>query len=459
MNYDSRSEITVADAVSQGWAYRSSTSRVIPNILGAISPRVRAREWMPVRQDKPLPVGDLCSLVTDALRSNPSGLAIIFSHDHYLTISGGVQNVVGDEQRALMADGWAFLHVCPNQPLPLLAPPGKAEDFLLVMSLNGSTCGVIRMSDLIAVVDELARDGTRIQPIVHHLLGFAPELVGALIVASKEEPLVWIHDLFTLCPSVHLLRNETRFCKAPPNRSAVCGICHSGLERGEHVERMKAFFDDAKPVVAAPSRTILQFWQEKGGYAHSRAVVIAPSRIEFDGARAARTPDRPLRIAFIGTPIYHKGWDVYEALCRWHHKDERYDFYHLGSRDMKVPGVTFRQVTVTPDDRTAMARAVRDSEIDVVINWSACFESFSFTTQESIAAGAFIVARLGAGNVWPMVCDTPEARGRSLAEEVELQAAFASGDVIKWVDEAARRYGNIELNAYSSELVSTERRA
>src|SRR5262249_6680756 len=154
------------------------------------------------------------------------------------------------------------------------------------------------------------------------------------------------------------------------------------------------FFDDAKAVVAAPSRTILQFWQEKGGYAHSRAVVIAPSRIEFDGARPPRASDRPLRVAFIGTPIYHKGWDVCETVCRWHYKDERYDFHHLGSRDMKVPGVTFRQVTVTPDDRTAMARAVRDSEIDVVINWSACFESFSFTTQESIAAGAFIVARL-----------------------------------------------------------------
>jgi hypothetical protein len=383
---------------------------------------------------------------------------VALSHDHYPTISGGVQNVLGDEQRALVASGWAFVHVCPNQPLPLLADPTNAADFHLVLSLNGSTFGVVRMADLITVIGDLAKSGKTVRPIVHHLLGHAPELVAELIKASAtERPIVWVHDLFTLCPSVHLLRNEVIFCQAPPVNSAVCGICHCGSERPSHVSRMRAFFSAVNAVVAAPSLTLLDFWARHGGYDYSDKEVVTPSRVEFEGTRGAIPEGRPIRVAFIGTPIFHKGWDVYQGLARWHATDKRYDFYHFGSRDVGTPGVKFIDVTVTAEDRLAMARAVRKHDIDIVINWSACFESFSFTTQEAMAAGAFVIARHDAGNVWPMVKATSETRGRSLMTEVELLAAFADGRVIDWLSDADRRYGRIELSRYSETLLATER--
>lgn len=457
LNHDSEHGITIADAVAEGWAFRSSKSRVIPKILGASSPRARASEWQRVKSDPPLSLERLRMLVENANSAAKRGLVLALSHDHYLTIAGGVQNVVGDEQRTLMASGWAFLHVCPNQPLPLLADASHAEDFLLVLSINGETVGVVRISDLIQVIGTCARSGTVVQPIVHHLLGFDPALVAELVNSScAKEPIVWIHDLFTLCPSVHLLRNDTHFCAAPLARSAVCGICNSGSERGAHIARMDAFFRAIRPKIAAPSHTILRFWEEHGGYLHSGSVVLSPCEVMFHGVRSPRDKSRPLRVAFIGTPNYHKGWDVYEALVRWHVKDSRYDFYHFGSGDTGCPGMTFVPVTVTAEDRTVMARAIYAREMDVVINWSACFESFSFTTQEAIAAGSFVIAREAAGNVWPMVRAFGETRGCALKTEAELQAAFATGEIIDRAENGDRRHGAIKLGRYSTELIEAK---
>lgn len=393
-----------------------------------------------------------------AIELAPAGFATALSHDHYLTIAGGVQNCIGDEQAALCAAGWAYLHICPNRPLPMLAPETEAESFQVLASLNGQTVGVTSIADLEAILADVVRAGHRPRCVVHHMLGFAPELVTKLIQASGEkQPIVWVHDLFTLCPSVHLLRNDASFCFAPPVDSAVCGICNAGQERAYHVQRMRAFFSATHPSIAAPSATLLDFWSKSGKYTHSEATIISPCDVAFDGKLHAYPSGRPLRVAFFGSPTYHKGWEAFESLARWHAKDTRYAFYHFGSAAPELPNLIHIPVTVTRQNRLAMVDAAKAAEVDVVINWSMCYESFSFTATEAIAAGAFVIARRDAGNVWPLVRAVSHDRGVSIATEAELYALFAEGRILDMAANADRRTGTLKFSRYTGALLERER--
>ena len=71
-----------------------------------------------------------------------------------------------------------------------------------------------------------------------------------------------------------------------------------------------------------------------------------------------------------------------------------------------------------------MADAVAVQEVDIVVNWSLCHETFSFTVHEAMAGGAFVLARAGAGNVWPAVQANSPERGLALAEDADLAALF-----------------------------------
>ncbi|AFT84805.1 glycosyltransferase family protein [Paraburkholderia phenoliruptrix] len=459
MSWNSREAdpISVDDAVAEGWAYRKPTSRNKARILAAISPRDRAREWCTFSTEEAMSRELFRRALMAAADGATAGVLIALSHDHYLTIGGGVQNCIGDEQATLCARGWAYLHICPNRPLPLLADAAEPESFYVFASLNGKPLGVVLMSDIQAIAAELARAGRSPRCVVHHMLGFAPELIAGLVQACDDgQPLVWLHDLFTLCPSVHLLRNDATFCFAPPVDSAVCHICNAGPDRLSHVQRMQNFFASTHPIVIAPSETLLEFWKLRGNYAHRDLRVIAPCELVFDDMSRPFESGRPLRVAFFGSPIYHKGWDAFESLVRWHSRDARYAFYHFGSVAPKVPGLLHVPVTVTRENRSAMIEAARVAQIDVVINWSMCYESFSFTAMEALASGAFVVARRDAGNVWPLIRAVSPRRGCSVAGETELQALFAEGQILSYVSEADRRAGSLVFGSYTGELLESE---
>lgn len=449
--------ISVDDAVEEGWAYRKPTNRNKARILGAISPRERAREWGAVSTQEPLSRSAFRQVLMSAAKRSTAGLVISLSHDHYLTIAGGVQNCIGDEQAVLSDAGWTYLHICPNRPLPLLADMADPERFEVVASLDGQKLGVVLMSDIEAIGAELVQVGLQPRCVVHHMLGFAPELVERLIRACNDRrPLVWLHDLFTLCPSVHLLRNDATFCAAPPVDSAVCNICNAGPDRASHVQRMKAFFTSTHPSVIAPSATLFDFWVLHGEYSYRDSTIIAPCEIVFDGNSKSFDPARPLRVAFLGSPIYHKGWDAFESLARWHSRDERYAFYHFGSIVPALPNLQHVPVTVARENRSAMVEAVKAAEIDVVINWSMCYESFSFTAIEAAAAGAFIVARRDAGNVWPLIRAISPKRGCGVVSEAELLALFAGGQILDHMSDADRRTGSLRFGSYTGQLLQNE---
>jgi hypothetical protein len=91
---------------------------------------------------------------------------------------------------------------------------------------------------------------------------------------------------------------------------------------------------------------------------------------------------------------------------------------------------------------------VRDADLDIVVNWSRCFETFSFTTHEAIAGGAVVITRRQAGNIGPTILREDIDRGYVLDSDTELFNLFASGGVLQL--DLTRRYGTLTTGAITA---------
>jgi hypothetical protein len=76
----------------------------------------------------------------------------------------------------------------------------------------------------------------------------------------------------------------------------------------------------------------------------------------------------------------------------------------------------------------AMAAAVEDLQIDVVVIWSMCAETFCLVAYEAVAGGALVVAPSNRGNLTQMVLDT--GKGWIVPLERDLYDLFGSGKIL-----------------------------
>lgn len=204
--------------------------------------------------------------------------------------------------------------------------------------------------------------------------------------------------------------------------------------------------------VLAPSDAALDVWK-------SSVSVNAPARVhehlKLGKARKTRTRSktesaRPLRVAYIGQPVTHKGWPVFKELTLRFGEDDRYQFYHVGKGPQGVPAI-FKEVAVGPDDLDRMVSTLRDLEIDVAVLWSLWPETFCIAAIEALRAGAAVLTFKDSGNVAAMVRKT--GFGAVLDSEMELNALFETGDVAQLVAESRPQGLNAEFSNMTADFI------
>ncbi|CAG9213440.1 hypothetical protein [Burkholderia vietnamiensis] len=392
------------------------------------------------------------------------GLVISVSHDDYKNSFGGIQNIISDEQQLFGENGWSYLHLSPAKPLPMLSDTSSIADFRVKLRLDGDALGVTTAQTLMSVLQEWLPEARKVELLVHHLLGHSPEIVAEIArVLRVTRTKVWLHDFFTLCSSYALMRNDVAFCGAPPTDSGACRICTYGGARPEHTRRMQRFFEELVPDVAAPSNGALQFWLTQSNYRASSHRVIAPANVYLARASSdypATPSPRPLTVAHIGARSFLKGWNVFEELALRFKKDPRFRFVQLGAEDGSplIGCIKNVPVKVSADNRSAMIEAVAEQNVDVVLSWSLWPETFCFAVHEGLAGGAFIVARKGAGNVWPAVSSLAPKRGVALDDLDSLFELFDSGDLERLVTSSPRLRGAVLSDRHSYGWVTAQRR-
>lgn len=417
----------------------------------AKSPSELARSWMREPAGIPLSRDMLTGQLAAALKPGNRGLVVSISHDDFVESVGGTQIIIADEMQMLVQAGFGYLHLCPAQPLPMLAPPG-ADDLLMRARLSSRSLGVVRFSDLVAVLADVRQATPNCYLIVHHLLGHRPEDVAELVRAVvPDRVFVYLHDFFPLCMSYNLLRNDVSYCEAPDPSSGSCMVCCYGEERGLHLARMNAFFAEIRPTMCIYSDAAREIWSSRNPFVPLDILPIRLARVELRqpiGVPAAAAGGQtPLRVAFLGTPRYSKGWNVFASLAKELQGDQRYTFVQLSAQSKPQPNITHVRVSVRAGDRLAMVRALREARIDVALIWSLWPETFCFTAYEAMAAGAYVVTCSAAGNVWPGVRATGPGQGLCLDTTDELRDLFATGDIIALACVPGRKRGNLIIEA------------
>lgn len=425
-------------------------------------PSELAREWL-------LEVGPptlLSDTLTDRLVEasvGARGLAISISHDDYIVSVGGTQNIIGDEERALARGEVRYLHLCPMQPLPMLAPPDSA-DLLMHVRLGSEKLGVARFSDILTALVNARRFWQSCSVIIHQLLGHRPEDVAELTASLRPDGVfAYLHDFLALCTSYNLLRNDVSYCNAPDPSSGSCLVCCHGPERSQHLARMDAFFAETRPTLCIYSDSAQEVWSNRNPFGTLETLRICLAYVDLHRSVMPRTAvlegHAPLRIGFLGTPNHLKGWNVFANLAKEFEGDLRYEFLQLSTREKSSRNIAYIPVSVRPDDRLAMVRALREEEIDVALIWSIWPETFCFTAYEAMAAGTFVVTFSGSGNAGRGVQAQGPRQGICLDSVSDLRDLFVTGDIISLTCAPGRKSGELIIQApLAQHILEQERR-
>ena len=368
-----------------------------------------------------------------------AGIYVTVSHDDFTQNFGGVQLVLMRESVAVAEMGLDHLHLFPSAPLPIA--DFDAEEPIVGVLLNGQRIGFFLAGD---IERELAAVATRIRTshfAVHSLIGHRAEaILSVLTAAGCHAGWYWVHDYSSVCAGYTLLRNDVEFCGAPPPSSSACSICVYGGLRAQQIKAHELLFEKLDLTVLAPSRAALDVW--KAG-----ASVVAPAKvhehmrlaISQKRGRKGRSSvnNRPLRVAYVGQAVSHKGWPVFKDLAVTFGKDSRYRFYHVGKDQQPGIPVIFREVAVGPDDLGKMVRTLNELEIDVALIWSLWPETFCIAAVEALEAGAAVLTFKDSGNVAALV--NSSGFGAVLDSEDDLRRLFDSGDVRELVAQTQPR--------------------
>ena len=369
-----------------------------------------------------------------------SCLIISIGHDNYRRIVGGVQACIQQEEQTAKKRGLLYVNLYPAQTLPRLAHVDKNPDVAVCVIVGGELIGTILMQELIHATSSLSQEFKEIKVIIHHLLGHNPEQITDLVRATGSESCwFWLHDYFSLCPSYTLQRNKVSYCGAPPKKSNACGICLFGEERINHRRRIDTFFESLSVNVIAPSQFAAGFWSARSEVSPASLIVCDHMTIEWEeGGDSTNEPQDKITIGFVGEAVPHKGWPLFwRAVKALGDIDSKFDFVYFGTSSTQGLDIEAIPIKVTAEDRDAMIHAIKGRGVDLVLHWANWPETFSFTTFEAIAAGAYVLTNPISGNVAATVKSL--RCGAVLNSEQDLREFFQDGRVEAMVAEARAR--------------------
>ncbi|WP_395674646.1 hypothetical protein [Phenylobacterium sp.] len=376
--------------------------------------------------------------LAEALQTSRTGLAdlhVTFSHDDYSANTGGVQLCLQREDARVAELGRDHLHFYPAKPWPVVREAGEAGP--LGVLWNGRQVGVFAPEAIAPVLKAAAgRPGHRTFAI-HSLLGHAADETADILAAvGLKAGWFWLHDFASLCAGYHLLRNDVQDCAAPPPDSPACTICAYLPMRARHLAAHERLFARLDLTVVSPSQATLDLWRASWNYPTAGELVLPHARLSPRGPAPAARKGRPFRLAYAGVAAPHKGWPLFRELVLRHADDPRYQFVHLG---VATPGglpLEFHEVRVTEQRPRLMQETLEALDVDAVLVWPLCRETFSFTAYEAVAAGCAVITNPDSGNVAAFVTDG--GHGQVLLDEAALTAAFDTGEVAA-LSRAARK--------------------
>ncbi len=434
-------------------------------LLEAVPLETAVQAW--ARSDAPektLAAVEIVAGIQQRIGETTTCLVLSASHDHYQRIIGGVQLCLQREERLAPGYGAVYLNFHPWQPMPRLSHLDEDPDPYMTLVLDGHDLGSCRTSELIAAVAQLSDAFEDMRLVIHQMLGHSPELlVQLLAVTGRQDCWMWLHDFFSICPSFTLQRNGLKYCGAPEVTSNACTLCRFGPERGAHAQRMRAFFEESQVHLLAPSEAAKTPWEARAGLNAASIQIVPHIQLEWTPREnEAPAPRSKIVIGFLGTPAPHKGWYEFQRLAN-QCDPEKYQFIQFNSNQSPASRVDFTPVRVTASDPDAMIQKVSEAQVDFVLHWANWPETFSLTTYEALAGGAYVLTNTISGNVAATVQRL--GRGVVLDDSAAISTFFSDGGCDEMVQtlraerrdyEVKRRFSDVSFEVLSATIEAAQ---
>ncbi|MBZ9609339.1 hypothetical protein G9F73_016225 [Clostridium estertheticum] len=245
---------------------------------------------------------------------------------------------------------------------------------------------------------------------IHHLLNYILEDLGVMLNKLNLPSTIFIHDYYTICKSVNLIDSTGEFCGFNFPSYEKCEYCKKYCVSKEHISSLKKFLNkiwNHTASIVIPSQYVYANWIALYPEYIDKALVRSHMLYQGEYEHKRQCNDsQKIRVAFIGGQLINKGY------TQWKHfvkelgtLTEDYSFYYLGTGDEKLENVTNVRISTVENGSNAMVDALRYYEIDYVVLWSICAETYSYVYFEASMAGTCIITNPNSGNIATMITE------------------------------------------------------
>lgn len=276
--------------------------------------------------------------------------------------------------------------------------------------IDGEFCGIYQMSQILGFIERWAAGGKAPLDLhIHHLLYVDLERARELMEYLKDVPKkVFLHDYYNACVNYNLRRNGAGYCGGHGLNDRSCADCASyqkSLQIQQKLHRLYGEYLERLTFVSPSQATREIFLRFHPEYAERTIVIPHQEMIgHYRDNLEPIAPDEPIRVAYLGMPAAHKGWDTWLELQR-SVPAGAYEFYVFNSAGIEYEGMTTVPVAFSGRNLDAMTAALRSKGIHIAMLWATCPETYSYTCFEAFAANAFLVTGINSGNVADVVRD------------------------------------------------------
>ena len=345
------------------------------------------------------------------------------SNDNYLLKNGGLPKYIEEQQEALCSLGIDYIHIAPIRKFSFMGKKYILHDLYTVV-IGGAYHGIFTERQVADLLQTRQKEGeSLIGLFIHHCIRVNLKFFDFLLRWIPEVPVFfYIHDYYSVCPNFLMLKNDISFCGKEKRSEEKCHECSYYISGLKESNTMRNFLDKYynRIIPVSPSDITKEIWLNTYNQ-YKDKIKVVPHFVWNDFYKEnMHFLTKKIRIAYVGSALAHKGWNTWIKLYQiFNKKQNAYDLYTFGHNTPKCPNTTQVNVSVTTKESESMQAALRKHNIDCVILWSNCPETYSYTFFESYAANTFILTCEDSGNIAYMV--NKVGNGLVLKNEEQLQ--------------------------------------
>lgn len=332
---------------------------------------------------------------------------VSFSFGNYLKADGGTDKLIAEHQKIFNSHGVSYIQIAPiKYRADHYHISGKTASYY-TLAVDGGFYGIVTEAEMDYFLGMYVSSVSKISSIIiHHFSKFEISFFEQTISKTKKCPvIVYLHDFYTVCTQLNLLKNNKEFCGKTEKNSVNCKDCSYAECIDAHQEQIASLLSkfQNRVLVVAPSRSTLNIWKQSylKRIPYIKTAVVPHLSFEGVNPKLPAYNDK-LKIAFIGKYSRAKGKEAFESLVE--HCTDKYDYYYLGASNIedqskirdKVKSV---YVKVDKDHPAAMTDALEKQGINVVMLWSLWPETYSYTYYEAFQKNKFILTTEESGNI------------------------------------------------------------